>query len=244
MTANDMAGGQDTQRKPHWHESRFGQSVEKLIKQNSSVGDHTFFDSDAFSWTKALERHWHVIRAELDGLLEERDSLPNFQDISPRQYAITRDDSWKTFFLFVHGQRVDENCERCPQTGRLLEGVPGILTAFFSILAPQKHIAPHRGRFAGVLRYHLGLVVPQPADRCWIRVGDDVSHWEEGQSMIFDDTYYHEVMNDTDSWRAVLLVDFLRPVPFPVSVLSKSAIYAISKRKSVRDVRSYLKTHR
>lgn len=248
MTVNDTAGNdtadaQDTRRKPHWHESRFGRSVENLIKRTSSVGDHTFFDTAEFPWTKTLEQQWHLIRAELDGLIEERDSLPNFQDVSPRQYAITQDNNWKTFFLCVQGYRADKNCERCPETARLLEVIPGILTAFFSILAPRKYIAPHRGRFNGVLRYHLGLIVPQPADSCWIRVADDSSYWEEGKSMIFDDTYYHEVKNDTDSWRAVLLVDFLRPVPFPISVLSKTAIYAISKQKSVKDMRSYLENH-
>ena len=243
MTVNDLTDSQDTQRKLHWHEGRFGRSVETLIKRTSSVGDHTFFDTDEFPWTMALEQQWHLIRAELDGLIEERDSLPHFQDVSPRQYAVTKDNNWKTFFFCVQGYRAEKNCERCPETARLLEAVPGILTAFFSILAPQKYIAPHRGRFTGVLRYHLGLIVPQPAESCWIRVGDDLSHWEEGKSMIFDDTYYHEVRNDTDSWRAVLLVDFLRPLPFPVSVLSRAASYAISKRKSVKDMRSYLENH-
>ena len=52
-----------------------------------------------------------------------------------------------------------------------------------------------------------------------------------------------EVMNDTDGWRVVLFVDFLRPLPFPVSVLNKAAIYAISRQKSVKDMRSYLENH-
>ena len=109
------------------------------------------------------------------------------------------------------------------------------------------------GRFEDAIEmYHRAIEIapddfetwgPQPADSCWIRVADDISHWEEGRSMIFDDTYYHEVRNDTDSWRVVLFVDFLRPLPFPVSILNKAAIYAVSKRKSVKDMRSYLENH-
>ena len=34
-----------------------------------------------------------------------------------------------------------------------------MMTAFFSILAPGKHIPPHRGPYKGLLRYHLGLQV-------------------------------------------------------------------------------------
>ena len=42
----------------------------------------------------------------------------------------------------------------------------------FSILAPGKHIPPHDGPYKGVLRYHLGLVVPDaPVERLGIRVG-------------------------------------------------------------------------
>ena len=243
MTVDDTANGQATRHKPHFHESRFGRSVESLIKRSSSVGNHTFFDTDDFPWTKAIEQEWRLIRAELDGLMEERDTLPNFQDVSPRNYAITQDSSWKTFFLHVQGYRADKNCERCPETARLVEKIPGLSAAFFSILAPHKYLAPHRGRYSGVLRYHLGLIVPQPADSCWIRVADDISHWEEGKSMIFDDTYYHEVLNDTDSWRVVLFVDFLRPLPLPVSLLNKVAMYAVSRRKSVKDMRRYLEHH-
>ena len=93
--------------------------------------------------------------------------------------------------------------------------IPGMTTAMFSILSPRKHILDHRGPYKGVLRYHLGLIVPEDAERCRIRVGEDVRHWEEGKSMIFDDTFNHEVWNDTDETRVVLFVDVLRPLPFP-----------------------------
>ena len=91
--------------------------------------------------------------------------LPNFQDISVDQASITDDDGWKTFFFFGYGFRSDANCERCPQTAALLDGIPGLTTAFFSILSPRKHIGAHRGPWRGVLRYHLALRVPEPAER-------------------------------------------------------------------------------
>ncbi len=104
----------------------------------------------------------------------------------------------------------------------LLEQVPGMMTAFFSILAPGKYIPDHRGPFNGVLRYHLGLKVPEPAEQCRIRVADEYAHWEEGESLLFDDTYRHEVWNDTDGERAVLFMDVRRPLRFPFDLLDRT----------------------
>ena len=99
--------------------------------------------------------------------------------------------------------------------------IPGMKTAMFSILSPRKHILDHRGPYKGVLRYHLGLIVPEDAESCRIRVGEDFRHWEEGKSMIFDDTFNHEVWNDTDETRVVLFVDVLRPLPEPEATINR-----------------------
>ena len=63
--------------------------------------------------------------------------------------------------------------------------------------------------YKGVLRYHLGLIVPGSEGSCRIRVGNDVRCWKEGKSLIFDDSHPHEVWNDCDSYRVVLFVDFV-----------------------------------
>jgi ornithine lipid ester-linked acyl 2-hydroxylase len=68
------------------------------------------------------------------------------------------------------------NCASCPHTAALLETIPGVVTAFFSILSPHKHIPPHRGPYRGVVRCHLGLMVPGPPDACGISVGGEVRH--------------------------------------------------------------------
>jgi len=61
----------------------------------------------------------------------------------------------------------------------------------------------------------LGLIIPEPVGSSRIRVGKDVRFWEEGKSMIFDDSHLHEVWNDCDSQRIVLFVDVERPAAFP-----------------------------
>lgn len=213
------------------------QVIERFIGKYSLVGDHTFFERDQFDWVDDLEANWGVIREELDQILEHREQLPNFQDISEDQEAITDDDQWKTYFLYGFGYKAEHNCARCPETTKLIEQIPGMKTAFFSILAPGKHIPDHRGPYKGVIRYHLGLKVPEPQERCRIRVGDDVRHWEEGKSLIFDDTYNHEVWNDTDGERAILFMDVVRPMPFPLSAINEGIIRLIGLSPFVQDAR-------
>ena len=201
--------------------------LEQLIARFSLIGDATFFDSQQFSWVAHLESHWQSIRQELNSVLNNVDELPNFQDISTDQYSITQDNRWKTYFLYAYGLKVAKNCERCPETTRLIEQVPGMKTAFFSVLLPHKHIPEHCGPYKGVIRYHLALKVPDQKG-CRIRVGDDIRHWEEGKSLVFDDTFPHEAWNDTDDIRVVLFLDFVRPLRFPLSVLNQLIIQLIA----------------
>ncbi|RKR06938.1 beta-hydroxylase [Kushneria sinocarnis] len=211
--------------------------IDRFIARHSLVGDRAFFDASQFSWTGPLEADWQKIRAELDEVLRERDQLPNFQDISEDQQRLSKDDQWKTFFLYGYGYRMEENCERCPETARLIEQVPGMKTAMFSILAPGKHIPAHRGPYKGVLRYHLGLQVPEPREQCRIRVDEQIAHWEEGRSMIFDDTFDHEVWNDTDGQRVVLFMDVERPMRFPASLVNRLAFTLIRLSPFVQKAR-------
>ena len=189
-------------------------------------GDKTFFETGEFPWVAGIEAEWKTIRKELDALMVRREEIPNFQDVSKAQEALTEGDRWKTFFLYLFGNKNKENCARCPETDRLLRRIPGMKTGMFSILAPRKHIAPHRGPCKGVLRYHLGLMVPEPEGSSRIRVGNDVRSWQEGKSLIFDDSKEHEAWNDNDSYRVVLFVDFVRPTIFPLSMVNRVIIWA------------------
>jgi ornithine lipid ester-linked acyl 2-hydroxylase len=211
--------------------------IERWIGKASAVGEATFFDPVEFAWTQRLEDGWEAIRAELDQVLEDREALPNFQDISVDQVTITNDDKWKTYFLYGYGFKSEANCARCPETARLCAEIPGMKTAFFSILSPHKHIEAHRGPYKGVLRYHLGLLIPEPSDGCRIRVADDIRHWSEGGSLIFDDTYDHEAWNETDGVRVVLFVDFVRPLRFPADAVNWLILKAIAFSPFIGDAK-------
>ncbi|MFT3928513.1 MAG: aspartyl/asparaginyl beta-hydroxylase domain-containing protein [Myxococcales bacterium] len=204
------------------------------LAARSAYGDRPVFDAHAFPWVHPLEQHWHDMRAELERVLAFRGRIPNFQDISPDQAHLTQGHAWKTFFLHAYGYRSEVNCRRCPRTAQLVETIPGMKTAFFSILGPRTHVPAHRGPYKGLLRYHLGLVVPHP-ERCRLRVDQHLLQWEEGKSLMFDDTYEHEVWNDSAQDRVVLFVDVLRPLPHPWHAINQALVGAVSLSPFVQD---------
>lgn len=186
-----------------------------------------FFEPAEFPWAKELEAHTEEIRAELLELLHGQ-RLPSLVDVLPGEEEIG-DDLWKVFLFRVWGKDVEENRRLCPRTSELLDDVPEMTTAFFSILEPGKHVPPHRGPFRGVLRYHLGLLIPPPPDSCRIRVGTEIRTWQEGESLIFDDTIEHEVWNDSDQPRVVLFLDIKRRLPLPIRWINNAMIYLLAQ---------------
>ena len=209
--------------------------VGEFQARHSLVGTAPVLGNDEFPWVAELERSWRDIRAELDGLLVHPEDIPAFHQISPDQQRISKGDNWKTFAFYVYGNRLDDNCERCPGTASLLDRLPALQNAWFSILAPRYHIPPHRGPTRAVIRCHLGLKVPEERERCWLRVDHEIRHWEEGRCLIFDDTYEHEVHNDTDQVRVVLFLDFDRPMDLPGRLLNRAVIAAIRASAYVKD---------
>lgn len=189
--------------------------LENFVARVSVNGDLSFYDPKTFPWVAEVEAEWKKIRRELDQVMVYRDQLPNLQDIMQEVRTIQTDNDWKIWFLASMGMDCSKNAKCCPETMRLISKIPGMKNACFSILSPHKHIPAHRGAYNGVLRFHLGLIVPEPRDEVRIRVGNDFRNWTEGKALIFDDTFNHEVWNDTDGYRVVLFVDFARPLKQP-----------------------------
>ena len=215
-------------------------ALSRLMARQSLIGDTPVFASSVFPWTAELETDWYKIRTELEAILTTRDQLPSFHELSPDQKRISKGDHWKTFVFYVFGDRIDSNCARCPDTARLLERVPHLRNAWFSILSPRYHIPPHQGPTNGVIRLHLGLIIPKDRDRCWIRVDKEYLHWDEGKCIVFDDFFEHEVRNNTDEQRVVLFFDVDRPMRPVGRLVNKWLIAAIKRSAYVQDAHKNL----
>lgn len=206
-----------------------------FLASRSRVGDPPVFDPAVFAWTAGLTQEWTRIRDEARAILARREELPGFARISPDQYRIAPDDGWKTFFFRAFGHRDGDALAACPATARLLARVPGLETAFYSVLPPGAHVPEHRGITKGIVRAHLPLIVPGAPGDCRIRIGSELHAWQPGELLLFDDTVRHEVWNDADADRVVLLFDFRRPMDWPGALVSSLFIRALKRSAYVRD---------
>ena len=165
-----------------------------------------FYEAAEFEWAQVLEREYPVIKKELTNILGE--SGAGFKGYMSE--ANFRHQGWNTFNFFFGGKKFEENCERCPETTRILESLPRFEKdhIMFSSLNPHTKIPRHTGPMNGILRGHLGMVVPQG---CYIRVGPDERTWEEGKMLVFDDSFEHEVWNHSEFVRIVLFMNFWHP---------------------------------
>lgn len=158
-----------------------------------------------------LKDNWKLIQEELLEVLKDEQSIPKFHEVDKIQRFINDGDKspWRVFMFKAYDNWQEKNCAKAPKTTELLKQVPGITTAMFSILGPQKHIPPHNGFYKGVYRYHLGLIIPKEGE-CYIVNGGKRYDWTEGEDVLFDDTFKHAVWNKTDETRVVLFCDVFR----------------------------------
>jgi beta-hydroxylase len=165
---------------------------------------------------KLLRDNFDVIKGELDEILKDVEKIPLFHEVDKLQRFISAKDNiaWRTFILKAFNKWLPHNAEQMPKTTALIEKIPKLATALFSIIDGGKHIPPHVGFFKSVLRYHLAFVVPEDAP-VYIIVNGEEYHWKEGEDVVFDDTFVHEVWNKSSQRRVVLFCDVLRDRTLP-----------------------------
>jgi len=178
------------------------------------------YNPQTFAWVAGLEQKSSNIRKEYNQIVIDK-NMPDIREISEEQEIVVSPQFWRFFPLYLYGIPIQENLKSCPETAQLLKTIPGMTTAFFSVIRPGTFIQPHRGAFRGYLRYHLGVEVPDPNTACGIKILNEIYYWEQGKSLVFDDTFLHEAWNNAPTERVVLYVDFIRPMPRPLVIISQ-----------------------
>lgn len=229
-TAGGGLGG-GAVRRPHKEQSRSKLMFKRLVRRAKRLnrthavhGDRPVFDVSVFPWVPGLEAAYPKIRAELERVLERKDEIASFHELLPDSQTVTNDALWKAYYFTGYGITSKQNIAACPDTWAALQHVPNLRTAMFSILEPGKHIPAHKGPYNGVLRVHLGLILPQPVERVQLRVLEQRLHWQEGKVLVFDDSFEHEVWNDTDGVRVVLFLDIDKPLRFPANLVNRALL--------------------
>jgi len=161
----------------------------------------------------------YEIRDEMLNMLEQDEFQP-YVAIRPDKPVnqwreLNHSVRWSAFHLWKDGSPIEENLDRCPATAQLLQQIdfcslggpcPGV---YFSALAPNTRIPPHRGETNARVIGHLPLIVP---DDCYLRVGFEQRQWQEGECLVFDDTIEHQSINDSAAVRVVMVFDVWNPL--------------------------------
>lgn len=165
-----------------------------------SANQYSFYSPAEFAFVDLIEANWKVISSELERLDDKQIFLWKkafFQE------------SLGLFELYTCGRKNEKNCRLCPETTHLVERIPNLETASFSVLAPITHTAISDTKCGyGVLRCHLGLFTP---DQSGIQIEGMSQAWSEGKCLMFNSTVKHEMWNWSDRPHAILLIDFKAP---------------------------------
>ncbi len=165
-----------------------------------------FFDPAEFPWTKTLQSEFETIRSEMQSVMAGDEDL----------------------YFIRHGERQEENCQRCPRTMALIDAlelhhVPGYSPqVLLSVLPAGGSIPARYGPVNGRVIAHLPLKVPEPPIK--LRVGEEEREWKAGEMLLFDDSFQHEANNPGSEPQVVLIFDVWNP---ELSAVEREAFSAV-----------------
>lgn len=194
--------------------STFTAPYNALVYLASRVPSTAFLEPASFEAMKVVTDNWQVFRDEGLKLMDEGKVRAATGDNDLGFHTFFKR-GWKRFYLKWYDHPQPSALALCPRSSAILAAAPQIKGAMFTTLPPGGRLGRHRDPFAGALRYHLGLRTPND-DRCWIEVDGERRSWRDGEAMVFDETYVHEALNETDVTRLILLCDIERPLAGPM----------------------------
>jgi ornithine lipid ester-linked acyl 2-hydroxylase len=174
----------------------------------SHLTSHAVWPSDEIC--ELLERNVDMFREEFAAI------DPNNYQVDARDYmgGLTDGRNWTVFPIYDAFANLQvDNARQCPRITEFLASHAGFgsmsCMAFFSIMNPGTHVPPHSSQLNTRVRYHLGIEVPE--SDCHIRIHDQTITWKQDKCIKIDDSYEHEVFQQSDRRRVVFVVDMPHP---------------------------------
>jgi len=184
---------------------------------------YPFRDPKDYEWVPMLESKWEALREE--GLKVNGFFTPSAVE------SLHQGGRWMQGNISAFGSKLPEEAFQglVPKVALDLgDELPGFACYnghpfghyLYSVMEPGIHLPAHTSSDNLKIRAHLGLIIPE---NCRIKVGHEERNWEEGKVLVLEDSLLHEVWNDSDSERMVLIVDFWHPDLTRVEVDALSA---------------------
>mmetsp|Transcript_72505 Transcript_72505/g.128087 ORF Transcript_72505/g.128087 Transcript_72505/m.128087 type:complete len:337 (-) Transcript_72505:176-1186(-) len=192
--------------------------------QAQGLRTRAFWEPSEIPWLADVASKWQEIRAELEQFLAK----PSHSMHSTGAVQLASEQDWETILLLSpSGWNVDLCTQHFPITCTLLLPQPELNARNFRApdstsgrkrvnakamvnlyrVAPGGHIHAHFGQVAHLVA-SLGLRVPKGSS---IRVGGENRSWKEGEWLVFDDSFVHEVVNEASEPRYVLATRLIHP---------------------------------
>jgi aspartyl/asparaginyl beta-hydroxylase (cupin superfamily) len=155
--------------------------------------------SDTLPALKTLEDNIDVLTNEFKALKDETKTLdPEYNPIG----------AWRFFGFHRKGRKNPLCCDLCPETVKLVEGLGDIYSSGYSSLKARSNISRHTDAIdVQTTRVHLCLQASDVGS-CMFWVNGEYAKWRVGKAFAFDPLLPHEGVNDTDTERVILLLDY------------------------------------
>jgi len=173
-----------------------------------------FYDAEEYAFLNTIEESFEIIA-------DEWQNFSKTSEFKTWPETHMHSGNWKVIPLILRNgvksttdlSMYSDHQHDFPGTIKLLKGLMGnnIYDCLISKLGPHSCLHQHRGVFSNTLTVHIGIDIP--TGDCCIKVDGETRSWARGKTLIFDDRTKHEVWNNTNEDRVILMFAFVTDVP-------------------------------
>lgn len=218
----------------------------KSVDQNLSLAEKLLqihlnksrkpYGYDLPNWAKEIEDNIENIIKEWEQYVLINGFGKSIDSISKEQSHLNVDKKWKSALLYSYTYYNNSNLEYFPNLRKIIKKYQDkINLVMFSTAEAGKVIPTHKGNNYSVLRMQVGIDIKE-AENCYLRVEDKRINLKERDIFIFDDTFEHELVNESSTHRTVLIIDYFKPLPRFYRWLNKKKIENMKKTDYVQSV--------
>lgn len=162
-----------------------------LLSRSLDSSTNDVFVSTKFKLGEDIKSRWKDIRDDYKNQIQKKNknNIYSRWERKPQRFW----EGWYNVSYRLFGHDHPNFAKMNPTLYSLIKDHPEIHTASISCLTPGKNIDPHEGPYEGLIRYHLGLDVPD--NDCFIQIKDSRHYWKNGEPVMFNDCHTHFVQN-------------------------------------------------
>src|SRR5690606_28989485 len=208
---------------------------EKLLQiKNSKIRKPYGYDTPI--WLNDFIENLEEIINEWNNYVMLYDKGIQIDELSIDQRALNLDKKWKSILLFSYSYYNHRELKYFETLHKLIKKhSKQINLVMFSTTESGKQIPSHNGNNHCVLRAQIGIDIKEP-DKCMLRVVDKKIFLKEKECFIFDDTFEHELINTSSTYRTVLIIDYFKPLPFWYKKINKKKVMKMKNSEYVQNV--------